>query len=63
MCRKTIQEKERVNMFVYSYCGYTITQNFMTGRCDITYPNEIESSIYTYSLEKAYQFVDEMVRG
>lgn len=50
-------------MFVYSYCGYTITQNIMTGRCDITYPNEIESSIYTYSLEKAYQFVDEMVRG
>lgn len=46
-------------VFVYSYKGYTITDKH-DGKFQITYPNEIEPSIYTYSLEKAYQFIDEM---
>ena len=46
--------------FVYNYKGYTIAQNTSSGRCDITFPNESESSVYTYSLETAYKFVNEM---
>ena len=48
-------------MFVYSYNDFTITQ--INGTCYITYPNEIEPSIYTNSLDNAYRFIDEMVRG
>lgn len=46
-------------IFIYSYKGYTIT-NKHDGEFQITYPNENEPSVYTYSLEKAYQFVNEM---
>lgn len=47
-------------MFIYSYKGYTITQNILTSICYITYPNEKESSIYTKSLKNAYRFINEM---
>lgn len=50
-------------MFIYSYFGYTITQDIMSGRCYITYPNETESSIFTHSLDKAYEFIEQMIRG
>lgn len=46
-------------IFIYSYRGYTITDEH-DGKFQITYPNEYEPAFYTYSLEKAYQFVDEM---
>lgn len=49
-------------MFIYSYLGYTISQNISSGICYITYPNEIEASIYTRTLGKAYQFVNEMTQ-
>lgn len=45
-------------IIVYSYKGYTITYN--DGKFWITYPEDEEPSIYAFSLEKAYQFVDEM---
>ena len=50
-------------MIVYSYFGYTITQDITSGRCYITYPNETESSVFTHSLDKAYEFIEEMIRG
>lgn len=46
--------------YIYSYKGYTITDKH-DGKFQITYPNELEPSVYTYSLEKAYQFIEEMV--
>lgn len=49
--------------FVYSYKGYTIVLNTASGRCDITFPDDpIENGPagYTYSLEAAYKFIDEM---
>ena len=48
--------------FIYSYKGYTITQNIMLGTCYITYPDNQtgNSDITTNSLDKAYKFVDEM---
>ena len=47
-------------MFVWCYKGYTISHNVMSNKFYITYPNEIDSSVYTFSLEKAYDFIDEM---
>lgn len=45
---------------IYSYKGFTISHNSLNGLFYITYPNEIESSIYCMSLDKAYCFIDEM---
>lgn len=56
-----------------SYKGYQITHIIGTDKWYITYPNEIinlpddptdcdvKPSVYTHSLEKAYEFIDEMV--
>lgn len=47
-------------MFVYSYKGYTITQDIMTGHCSIVYPDNTsgESDMKTKSLTRAYNFID-----
>jgi len=47
--------------FIYSYKGFTISHNILNGLFYITYPNEIENSVYCMSLDKAYRFIDEML--
>lgn len=49
-------------VFVYSYKGYTIIDKH-DGKFQIIYPEDDKPSVYTLSLEKAYQFVDEMIIG
>lgn len=46
---------------IYSYMGFTITHFSNSNKWNITYPFELEPAVYTYSLEKAYQFIEEMV--
>lgn len=46
-------------MFVWSYKEYTIV--LIKGKYFITYPTDESASVYTYALEKAYEFIDMMV--
>ena len=48
-------------MFVWSYAGYTITYD--NGKYWITYPNEVDPSIYCDSMDKAVEFINGMVEG
>ena len=44
--------------FIWSYKDYTIT--LIDNKYQITYPNSKNFDVYTYTLEKAYKFIDEM---
>lgn len=46
------------SMFVWSYKNYTIT--LIDSKYQISYPNSKGYDVYTKTLEKAYQFIDEM---
>lgn len=48
---------------IYSYRGFTISQDTKTSKCSIIYPNEKESSVYCFSLDSAFRFIDEMKEG